>query len=82
MMINSRNLTARILLSIVIFLSFLSEVNIFQDIKQFIGIALFAISILFIILTYPIKNFRNYVNAPNLLVTLIIFFLILVFSFF
>ena len=81
-MINSRNLTARILLSIVIFLSFLSEVNIFQDIKQFIGIALFAISILFIILTYPIKNFRNYVNAPNLLVTLIIFFLILVFSFF
>lgn len=81
-MINLRNLTTRILLSIVIFLSFVSEVGIFQDIKQFIGFSLLAASIFFIILTYPIKNFMNYVNAINLLLVLFIFSLILVFSIF
>ena len=81
-MINLRNLTTRILLSTVIFLSFVSEVGIFQDIKQFIGFSLLAASIFFIILTYPIKNFMNFVNATNLLVVLFIFSLILVFSIF
>ena len=82
MTINLRNLITRILLSTVIFLSFVSEVEIFQEIKQSIGFLLLAVSILFIILTYPIKNFRNFVNNTNLLVVLFIFFLILVFSIF